>query len=363
MENNMRKDYYDILGIDKDSDQATIKQAYRNLARKYHPDVCKDDGAEEKIKEINEAYDVLSDHDKKYSYDNFGQWNSQHSTFNGNGFDFPFGFDSIFDSLFNNMRNQRSRPVRQNSQVDGIIEIPLGMATKYNKIEFKYNRIIACQLCNNSDNINICQACNGNGTVIHTIQQGPMRIQNRVQCTSCGGTGRMYNSNCEKCGGAGIYQIEDKIVIDVPPYAIGKTMVIQQRGNQEFLDIPAGALSINIKPEKHPYYVVLPDLTCLTFIRVNPVQAILGGNIIVKDFNNNDIDVELPQNTNNGDRIIISNEGLYVTKEERAPVVAEIIYDNQGILTEQQQEALKIYLEQVDNKYIQEKINEYDQKR
>jgi len=234
-----KRDYYEVLGVPKNASLDQIKQAYRALARKYHPDVTKEDKAhaEERFKEISEAYEVLVDDEKRKLYDQYGhagltgqfsnggfQWSDfTHATdlrdifgdMGGSGFG-----GSIFDALFGfGGRGQQGPRMGQSLRYD--IEIALEEAAKGGKREVSIPRSITCEACHGTGakdgKVQTCSSCGGKGQVQHVQQRGYSRFVSVSPCPKCRGSGRTYEQRCPKCDGKGVQLKTSKISIDIPP--------------------------------------------------------------------------------------------------------------------------------------------------
>ena len=227
-----KRDYYDVLGVGKSADATEIKKAYRKLAMKYHPDKNPGDKeAEEKFKEINEAYEVLSDETKRRNYDQFG-----HEGVNGQGFGGAGGFggqgfggfDDIFGDIFGDMfgggfgggRPRRRGPER-GADMKQRINISFEEAAFGKKIQVKINRSEECEECHGSGakpgtSKKTCPTCNGSGQV-QSVQRTPFgNIASTRTCTECNGEGEVIDSPCTKCHGKGSIRKTKTIEVDVP---------------------------------------------------------------------------------------------------------------------------------------------------
>jgi len=222
----MPTDYYDVLGIPKGADENEIKRAYRQLARKHHPDVSDDKAnAETKFKEINEAYEVLSDPNKRANYDRFG-----HAGPGGGGFsDFGSGaggegFGDIFDMFFSAARGQqqprRNGPSR-GSDLRYDIEITLDEAFSGTQREISFNHLASCTTCKGSGAepgtlITSCDRCQGSG-VMRQVRSTPLgQFVTQTTCTKCNGDGQMIPSPCPTCRGRGRMEAEKSLTVKIP---------------------------------------------------------------------------------------------------------------------------------------------------
>jgi molecular chaperone DnaJ len=230
-----KRDYYEVLGVDKTATKAEIKKAYRKLAKKYHPDMNKDDPkpAEEKFKEISEAYGVLSDEEKKKQYDMFGHAGidsrySREDIFRTINFEDIFGdmgggfggFDSIFDTFFGGGRSRRRRPMKgSNIFVD--LEITLEEAAFGTSKTIKVPRIEVCTECTGTGakpgtTPQKCTTCGGSGQLRDVTSSGFGQFVRIMPCRACGGSGEVIPHPCPKCRGRGTQRKYRKISVDVP---------------------------------------------------------------------------------------------------------------------------------------------------
>ena len=226
----MAKNYYDILGVSKTASADEIKSAYRNLAKKYHPDINKTEGAAEKFKEINEAYEVLSDPTKKSNYDNYGsaQGPNPNDFFGGangsGGFGGGFGFGGL-DDLFK-MFSGGFGGKRANMAVDGQ-NINIKMNLTFEEAVFgctkevNVSKIETCSKCNgtgakNGTKYTTCPECNGAGTVSYTENTILGRVVRTGVCKTCNGTGKKIIEKCEYCNGDGYNKVNKTVSINVP---------------------------------------------------------------------------------------------------------------------------------------------------
>ena len=250
------KDYYDILGVSKSASEDDIKRAYRKLARKYHPDLNKDNPkeAEEKFKEVNEAYHVLSDADKRAQYDQMGPDAFQQASqgggagyggfggfgqggFNGQGFDFG-GFDmgDIFDMFTGGSRRQPNGP-EQGADLRYDLRITLREAFTGVKKKFSIPKNETCDHCHGSgaepgSQIDECPDCHGTGQQ-RIVRNGPFgQMVNIVTCQQCGGTGKIIKNKCKEC--------HKTVNISYPVAALGSTIKVKTLDKEVELKVPAG---------------------------------------------------------------------------------------------------------------------------
>ncbi len=287
-----KKDPYEVLGVNKSSSADEIKSAYRKLARKYHPDLNKEPGAEEKFKEIQEAYDILSDPDKKAKYDQFGYaaFDPQAGGFNGGGFgDFgDIDLGDIFGSFFGGGRTrsrQSSGPMR-GADINNRIRISFMDAINGKKIEITPVVDENCPNCNGTgaespSDIETCPDCHGSGTV-RTVQQTIFgQMQSQRTCPRCNGTGKSIKNRCHVCNGKGYVTTKKTIEVNIPA-GINSGQQIRVPGK--------GQRGLNGGPNGDLYLEVIVD-DSKTFTRegndihitkeITYLEAILGASIDV----------------------------------------------------------------------------------
>lgn len=217
----MKRDYYEVLGVSKNATKDEIKKAYRKLSKKYHPDLNKEPGADEKFKEISEAYEVLSDDQKRAQYDQFGHAgvNGQ-GGFGGGGFsDFGGfgGFEDIFDTFFGGSRRRRDpNAPRKGDDLQYRMNISFEDAVFGKQTEIEIPREEQCDTCNGSGakpgtSPKTCDKCNGTGEMSQAIDTPLGRIVNRRTCSYCQGTGKIIVEKCSTCAGKGTVQRRKKL--------------------------------------------------------------------------------------------------------------------------------------------------------
>ncbi len=241
----MSKDYYEILGVERNATQEEIKAAYKRLAKKYHPDLNKEPGAEEKFKEIQHAYSVLGDETKRKNYDQFGQEAENFQGFSGFGsheanFDFEdifdsMGFGSAFEEFFTGFGREHRRRPRRGEDIVIRLNISFEEAVNGGKKKIEFERYEECNTCKGSgakpgSKIIKCQKCNGTG-VGKTIRRTFIGvIQTQTTCSKCGGEGSYVEQKCEECNGAGKVKRRKTIEIEIPA-GIDTGMKLRYAGN------------------------------------------------------------------------------------------------------------------------------------
>ncbi len=318
-----KRDYYEILGVDKNADQNQIKSAFRKLAKKYHPDLNPDDKeAEVKFKEINEAYGVLGDAEKREKYDRFG-----HAAFDGNqGFggyngtgdfgDFGDIFGDIFGDFFgggyNNSRKRNSP--RKGADLKIRLNISFEEAAFGTKKDVKISRVEKCDDCNGTGakkgtKKKTCPTCNGTGSV-RTVQKTPFgQFASTRTCSSCGGTGEVIEEPCNSCGGSGKVKKTRKITINIPAGVDdGSVIPLRGEGNHGEKGGTPGDLYVYLKVKPHEMFEREgTDIWCE--IPISFTKAALGGNVEVPTLEGK-VKYEVPEGTQTGTVFRLKNKGI-----------------------------------------------------
>lgn len=321
----MSKDYYKILGVDRESTQGDIKKAYRKLAIKYHPDKNEGDPkSEEKFKEIGEAYEILSDESKRSTYDRYGSSGPQGNPFGG-GHD-PFDiFRDIFGNgggdPFSGQRMKRGSDLR--IQVNVTLEDILNGVSK--KIRLK--REIICSTCSGmgGSNPRTCMKCNGQGRVTKSVRT-ILGTQTMVtECDNCEGTGSINTDKCESCGGMSTEISDETIDIEIPKGVMdGMALEMKGKGNEIRGGI-TGNLVIVIKEENHPKFTRNGNDLILEKEITIP-QAILGEDITISTIDG-DIKFTIPSGVQSGKTFRLRNKGLpFVNRnDQRGDMIVRLI--------------------------------------
>jgi len=326
-----KTDYYEILGVDKNASNTDIKKAYRKLALKYHPDKNPSKDAEEKFKEISEAYAVLYDEEKRKMYDMYGHAgiNQRYSTedifrgadfsdiFRGMGFDFgfDFGFNDIFERFFGHqMGFDRSPRHRRGSDLRYDIEISLENA--YNGLETEINipRTELCDNCNGSGakpgtSAKKCPQCNGSGQMRVTRRTPFGTVTQIGACSKCNGQGMFIEERCPVCRGTGSVQKTRKIEIKIPKgIDDGSQLRLSGQGEQSYGGTKSGDLYIVVHIKEHPKYKRRgPDL--YQKVNISFTEAILGQKVEMLTLDGYE-KIKIPEGIENGEIIKLNNKGM-----------------------------------------------------
>ncbi|WCR58313.1 molecular chaperone DnaJ [Wolbachia endosymbiont of Ctenocephalides felis wCfeJ] len=349
------KDYYELLGVDRNASIDEIKKAYKKLALKYHPD--RNPGnkeAEEKFKEITAAYEVLSDSEKKAGYDRYG-----HEGASG-GFDFGQGFGSAgdFSDIFNDFfgggfgRSSRSRAKKSATGVPGSdlrydLEITLEDAFKGIKAPIHYVTNVKCDACKGTGSEGAikpvqCNTCQGSGRI--RTQQGFFTIERT--CTTCYGEGEIIQNKCKKCGGHGHRRDEVNISVSIPKgIEEGAKVRVSGKGEAGARGGKNGDLYVYVTIAPHKIFTRnKADLHCKVSIRMT--LAVLGGEIDVQSIDGAKIKVKVPEGTQTGTKLRCREKGMpYMNSNVRGDLYVQVTVEtlDPKSLTKKQIELLKAF--------------------
>lgn len=311
-----KRDYYDVLGVGKDASKDEIKKSYRKLARKYHPDVNKESGAAEKFKEAKEAYETLSNEQKRAQYDQFGHAGAQgqgFSGFGGGAQDFG-GFGDIFDMFFGGGGRRRDpNAPRQGADLQYTVVLDFEEAIFGKETDIRIPKEETCDTCNGTGakpgtKPKTCSHCNGTGQ-LNTEQNTPFgRVVNRRVCHYCGGSGKIIPEKCSTCGGAGTVKKHKKIHISIPAgIDEGQQIRVSGKGEPGTNGGPPGDLFVVVQIKPHEFFQRDGDhIFCelpITF-----VQAALGDEVEVPTVHGK-VMLKIPAGTQTGRTFRLRGKG------------------------------------------------------
>ena len=326
-----KRDAYDVLGVSKSASADEIKSAYRKLARKYHPDLNKEPGSEEKFKEVQEAYDILSDSNKRAKYDQFGYaaFDPNAGGFGGGAGGFDFGdvdLGDIFGSFFGGGRRSRQARNEPTRGEDTLARVKISFmdSIKGKNIQLTLNLEENCPHCNGSgaespSDISRCPDCNGTGSVRSVQQTIFGQMQSERPCPRCNGTGKIIKNRCHVCNGRGYTAARRTIDVSIPAgINNGQQIRVAGKGKRGTNGGPNGDLYIEVTVESSPIFMregnnihVNKDITYL--------QAILGDNIDI-DTVYGTVNVNIPAGTQPGTILKIRGKGV---KDLRSSAVGD----------------------------------------
>lgn len=363
-----KRDYYEVLGVDRSASDADIKKAYRNLAKKYHPDANPGDAtAEAKFKEINEAYSVLSDSETKARYDQYGHAGTD-PNFGAGGFGGGFGgfgggfggdaFDlgDLFGDLFGGgRRSSRPNAPQKGADIETYITLTFEEAAFGCTKEIEFTRVETCSSCkgsgaNGSNGVETCKTCNGTGTV-RTIQRTPFgSMQSQRPCSACKGTGKIIKDPCTECKGSGVNRIKKKLSVNIPAGIDDEQRVILRgQGNHGSNGGPAGDLYVEVRVKPHKLFV--REGNDIHFeMPISYAEAVLGAKLTVPTLEG-ESEFSIPEGTQSGSVFSLRGKGIpQVHGKGRGDIYVTVTVEVPKSLNSKQKELLKHFDEAMGNK-------------
>jgi molecular chaperone DnaJ len=342
-----KRDYYEVLGVSKGATEPDLKRAYRQLAMKYHPDKNPGDAtAEARFKEINEAYEVLKDPQKRAAYDQFG-----HRAFEAGmpgagaaGFDFT-SFADVFDDLFGDfMGGQRRRGgVSRGADLRYNLSITLEEAFTGKKAQIRVPTTVVCEACSGSGSEGgaeptSCPSCRGNGRI--RSQQGFFTVERT--CPTCQGTGRIIKNPCHSCSGSGVVHREKTLAVTIPQGVEDGTRIrLSGEGEAGMRGGQPGDLYIFVSVAPHRMFRRDgPHIFCRVPIPMS--TAALGGSVEVPTIEGKRLRVQVPSGTQTGKQIRLKSKGMTeLHGHARGDMLVEVVVETPVNLTKRQQELLR----------------------
>ena len=318
-----KRDYYEVLGVDKNASEKDIKLAFRRLAKKYHPDVSKEPNAEEKFKEAQEAYAVLSDEGRRKQYDQFGhaafdnngnQGASGFGGFDFSGFDFSDIFEDLFDfggSPFGFSRGRSSRRKTRGNDSLLVMDVTFLEAALGTVKEIEITTTDKCVQCDGKGGTGekTCEECHGSGTI--TQQQNTLfgSFLSRTTCSKCDGEGVTYENICSNCHGKGRVKVVKEIDVKVPEgVSMGNRIRLSKMGEASSNGGENGDLYIEFNVKNHDFYIRDGNDVYLE-LPITITEAVLGTKKDVKLLDNI-VTLNIPSGTNSGDKHRIKGKGI-----------------------------------------------------
>ena len=355
-----KRDYYEVLGVERGADDATLKKAYRKLAKKYHPDMNPGDKeAEAKFKEATEAYSVLSDPEKRRTYDQYG-----HAAFeNGGagqgggfgGFDFNCAdigdiFGDIFGDLFGGGRSRRANngPMR-GANLRAVVHITFQEAVFGCEKELELTLKDTCTKCNGTGakpgtSPETCSKCHGTGQVTYTQQSMFGMVRNVQTCPDCGGTGKIIKDKCPDCRGTGFTASRKKIQVSIPAgIDDGQSIRIREKGEPGTNGGPRGDLLVEVQVARHPIF----KRNAMNLFSTAPItyaQAALGGKIRISTVDG-EVEYEVKPGTQTDTKIRLRGKGVpsLRNKNVRGDQYVTLVVQVPTKLSEEAKDALRAF--------------------
>lgn len=311
-----KRDYYEVLGVSKGASDEDLKRAYRKLARKYHPDVNKDKDAEEKFKEVSEAYQVLSDSDKRARYDQFGHAGLGDQGAGFGGFGGMGGFEDLFDMMFNggfSGRNTRNSP-RPGADLRYELNLSFKEAVFGTEKDIEIYRYEQCEHCNGSgaepgSKVHTCDRCGGSGQVKQAQKTPFGQFVNVTTCDKCGGSGKVIEKKCSHCRGAGTTRRKRRIHLRIPAGVDnGSRLRVAGKGEAGERGGAYGDLYVFIRVQPHQRIERRKENLYLKK-DISFVKATLGAEIPVETLDGS-VKLKIPAGTQPGSTFRIEGKGV-----------------------------------------------------
>ncbi|GAB4452758.1 MAG: molecular chaperone DnaJ [Armatimonadaceae bacterium] len=312
-----KRDYYEVLGLTREASPDEVKKAYRRLARQYHPDVNPGDAeAENRFKEVAEAYEVLSDEQKRRMYDQYGHNNPGAGNGFGGGFDGFGGFQDIFDIFFNGMgQGGRRGGPQPGSNRRAIVTLTLEEALRGVQKTARYQRIESCDVCNGSGAApgttpETCTTCGGYGQVEQRQNTILGTVRTVVPCPRCKGRGKTVSDPCNNCKGQGMLQATHEVPVSVPPgVETGDYIPVRGEGDSGLFGGPPGDLNVVLEVEKHDLFD-REGKELFTEVPLTFAQAALGVEVPVPTVSGDKASITVPEGTQNGTTFRVRGQGM-----------------------------------------------------
>jgi len=348
MTTEQKQDYYDVLGVARTASQDDIKKAYRRLAMEYHPDRNKEPGAEARFKQVNEAYEVLSDPEKRAMYDRFGHAAGDGPFARGfEGFSGFGGLGDIFDAFFGGAGARTQRGPQRGADVRRSITISFEEAVFGVDKEFEVQTAELCSRCNGlraepGTQPEKCPSCNGTGEIRRVQQSIFGQFVNVASCNRCGGEGRVVSSPCAQCRGTGRERRKRRLSVKIPA-GIDNGQQIRMSGEGEIgaHGGPRGNLYLQVNVKPHPIFRRDED-DLLLDLEINFAQAALGDEIEIPTIDGEPHELKIPAGTQSGEVFVVRGKGVpHLRGSGRGDMLVRANVITPKSLTKEQKELLR----------------------
>ena len=352
-----KRDYYDVLGVSRSASEEDIRKAFRRLALEHHPDRNRSEGAAERFKEINEAYQVLSDADKRGRYDRFG-----HDAVSSNGgargfegFENFGGFGDIFDAFFGSTPGRgRSTAAQRGADLQHSVTIDFEEAVFGAEVELELHRTEVCDECRGTRSrpgasTARCVDCNGAGQVRRAHRSMFGQFVQVATCGKCRGDGKVVTDPCQQCRGSGRQRRNRKLAVTVPAgVEDGSQMRLSGEGEASPDGGPPGDVYVSIRVREHPVFE-RRDHDILYTRSVNVAQAALGAKVTVPTLEG-DREIDIPPGTQSGRRFRLKGHGVArLRTRQRGDQLVTVVVETPTSLTSEQRHLLRQLSESLDD--------------
>ena len=365
-----KQDYYEVLGLSKGASADEIKKAYRQMAKKYHPDMNPDNKeAEQKFKDVNEAYAVLSDPEKKAQYDQYGHAAfDQSSGFGGGGFGgFDFDVGDIFSSFFGGGFGSSRSQSRANAPIPGD-DIGVRVILSFEEAVFgckkegSYGRVQRCDSCSGSGakkgtSPERCSKCGGSGTIRVQQRTAFGMMQSTSSCPDCNGTGKIIKTPCDNCRGKGYVKINKKLEVSIPAgIDDGQRIALRSQGNEGRNGGATGDLIIQVSVRPHPIFERDGnDIYCE--VPITFAEAALGAKIKIPTLEGQ-MDYDIPEGTQTGSVFTIKQKGINaVNSRSKGNLYVKVVVETPKSLTDEQKKILRQFADSCGEKNFAKKTS------
>ncbi len=352
-----KRDYYDVLGVAKTASEDEIKRAYRKVAKKYHPDMNPGDKeAEEKFKEAAEAYEVLSDPDKRQKYDQFGHAAFEQGGGPGGGFGgFDFNgdmgdiFGDFFGDIFGGGRRQQRNGPRQGASLRASVRITFDEAIRGTEKELNIALKETCKTCGGNGakpgtSPESCPKCGGTGQVVYTQQSMFGTVRNVQTCPDCHGSGQFIRNKCSDCSGTGYVKVRKNIKVSIPAgIDNGQSVRIREKGEPGINGGPRGDLLVNVNVSRHPKFQ-RQEYDIYSTEAISFTQAALGATIKIDTVDGPE-EYTIKPGTQTDTKIHLRNKGVPTLRNNkvRGSHHITLVVQVPEHMTEEQKEALRAF--------------------
>ena len=338
-----KRDYYEVLGVGRSASEEEIKSAFRKLALEYHPDRNKSEGAAERFKEINEAYQVLTDASKRATYDRFGHAGlGQNGAQGFEGFDSFGGFGDIFDAFFGGPTTRARTSARRGGDLQYSLTVEFEQAVFGAEKPLEVRRTEACSRCNGTGSEpdttpEVCSQCSGTGEIRRSHQSIFGQFMQVATCDRCRGEGQVITSPCSDCDGIGRERQERRLVVSIPAgIENGTQLRLSGEGEPGSRGGRPGDLYVSVRVKAHPYFRREGD-DIIHLHKTNIAQATLGATISVPTLEG-DAEVEIPEGTQTGDMVRLKGKGVphLGSRNRRGDQLVTIVVETPRSLSDEQ---------------------------